>query len=68
MSPDVQTLATNIGKRGWVNLGDIRIRITIRDVGYAYGHVRYFIEPIAGSGSGWVDAKKVVIDVQNGEQ
>ena len=71
MSTDMRALVANIGKRGLVNIRGMYIRVTIRDVKIAYGHVRYFIEPFHGKEPGvgaWIAERFVVIDVQKGEQ
>lgn len=40
----------------------IRVLVTIHDVKDAFGHLRFLISPVQGSGEKWIDAKYVEFD------
>lgn len=47
-------LMINIDKYADLDIGNLTIRIKITDAKQAYGHTRYRIVPINGSGAIWV--------------
>lgn len=58
------TLQSNIGKTGLLapDRRGLRFAVKIVDTKNSYGNERYLIEPVAGEGRAWVDARNVEIE------
>lgn len=50
-----------IGKPATVRIESLSIACVITDCKQVYGSVRYQVQPVAGSGSQWIDASRVSI-------
>lgn len=50
-----------VGKQGSVGMNGLRVAVTITDVKQSYGIVRVAVSPVAGTGSAWVEASRVVV-------
>ena len=44
-----------IDKRATTKIGDLTIEVIVRDFKQSYGNDRWLVEPVAGSGSTWVE-------------
>ena len=40
----------------------LSFKVKIADVKQAYGNIRFLIEPVAGCGSAWIEARNLKID------
>lgn len=52
-----------IGKPAVISLGGLEIYVRIQDVKTSYGHTRYLVSPIGGTGNIWIEKiqlKKVI--------
>jgi hypothetical protein len=58
----VKEIAANIGRTGVLAAdGGLNIEVEILDANVVYGHLRYKVTPVAGSGVAVVDAGRVFI-------
>lgn len=48
-----------VGKYTLVTFKDIQIKCKVKAFKYTFGHERYLIEPVEGTGEMWIDAKHV---------
>ena len=56
---DITQLVLNIGKQADLATGGLAVTVKIIDAKTAYGNERYEVRPVAGSGSVWVDSKRL---------
>lgn len=56
---DAAELARFIGRRGMWREGRIRVAVTVTNVRFAYGQLRYEIQPLEGEGRTFVAAESV---------
>ncbi len=52
----MRELMQAVGRVGTIQVGAIRVRVTVLDAKRAYGHVRYLVSPVAGDGEQWMQA------------
>ena len=45
-----------VGRVGTIQVGALRVRVTVIEAKRAYGHVRYLVTPVAGGGEQWMQA------------
>lgn len=55
----IAKLAQAIGKQALLRTEGFMVHVTINDVKQSYGNVRYYVTPVSGSGSAWVDESRV---------
>ncbi len=55
----IAQLAQAIGKTALLRTEGFLVHITINDVKQPYGNIRYYVTPVRGSGSAWVDESRV---------
>ena len=61
-SADFIKLATKyVGKSGSVKVGTMQVAVKIHDVRSMFGRIDLEVEPVAGSGSTWVEDKIVTL-------
>ena len=56
---DITQLVLNIGKQANLDTGGLAVTVKIIDAKTAYGNERYEVRPVVGSGSVWVDSKRL---------
>ena len=52
-----------VGKRGTLESGGIVVKVNVIDVKIVFGRLMFFIEPVAGTGSKWVNADSVTLEI-----
>ena len=50
----------HLGKEGVLTIGALQIRVTVEDVRKVYNRIDFLVAPVAGGGTDWVDAHRVV--------
>ncbi len=45
----------NVGKKGVVRLGGLRVEVEIIDYKHVYGHDRWLVTPLSGAGEVWIE-------------
>lgn len=50
----IQDQAHNLGKIATIKDGAFLVHVRILDIKKEYGHLRYKVEPVAGTGQAWV--------------
>ncbi len=45
----------NIGKKGVIRTGGLRVEVEILDYKRSYGHDRYLVTPLSGAGEVWIE-------------
>ena len=52
-------LAVNIGKKGFLDIGNMQVHVTIIDVRQVFHRVDFLVTPVDGNGSTWVESSRV---------
>lgn len=53
------------GKLGTMEASEgLRVRVGVMDAKKAFGHLRFLVTPINGSGEKWVAAERVTLDTE----
>jgi hypothetical protein len=52
-------LSQKIGQTVKLSTNDLMVEVVINDAKVSYGNIRYYVSPVAGNGSVWVDASRV---------
>ena len=47
--------AQSIGKKGIIDVGRLKIEVEVQDYKHSYGHDRWLVSPLSGSGEIWVE-------------
>lgn len=52
-------LGQMVGSHGLLKVENWRVEVVVIDAKVVYGCQRFLVEPVAGSGRGWVDVRRI---------
>jgi len=55
----VKELAANIDKHGFLDIGNMQVKVRIIDVRQVFGRIDYNVTPTDGNGNIWVESNRV---------
>ncbi len=50
----------NVGKKGVVRVGGLKVEVEILDYKKVYGHDRWLVSPISGAGEVWIQDVEII--------
>lgn len=56
----VKEMMKDIGKKGSIYLGGLRVQVEVLDVKMSYGSSRWQVKPVAGDGEIWVESVEII--------
>lgn len=57
----VQTAPFKINQVGIISIGGLEVEVMLQDIKERWGHTRFLVSPVSGSGQVWVEQFKKLV-------